>query len=229
MGAHRLYAPVPRERPRLSRTRACCHIVADPNPSAALGILFLVHLVAFADAPWRLWQSWTKATNVHGPAYYAANAYVLGLMGLAAWVRWRLGVDVAIQGYVGVAWEPVAWVGLAVGAAGLAVAVWSRFSLGVWFVPTGAVFADQEVVERGPYGWVRHPMYVGWWVFLVGAALAYDSLLIAAAAVLVLPGLWLIGRGEERLLATEVGEAYASYRRRVPAWVPRPPRGKAKS
>ncbi len=198
------------------------------DPGDVLGILFLAHMLAFLDAPVRLWQAWTRATNVHGFTYYAANAYALGLVGAAAWVRWRARLDVPLSGFVPIDWTPLAWSGVVLGASGLVLAVAGRVALGAWFAPTGAVFKGQQVVTGGPYAWVRHPLYVGWWVFLVGACLAFDSTTIAAAAILVVPGVGAIGRGEERLLRDELGDAYDKYRRRVPRWVPRPPRDKTK-
>lgn len=196
--------------------------------ATVLGILFLAHLLAFLDAPFRLWRAWTTAKNVHRFSYYGANAYVLGVVGLAAWLRWRAEMDVALSGFLPMTWDLVAWVGVGVGAAGLLLAVAARVALGAWFAPTGAVFKGQHVVVHGPYAWVRHPLYVGWWMFLAGAGLAFDSGAIAAATLLVIPGLGAIGRGEERLLRDELGDEYDAYRDRVPRWVPRPPRGESK-
>lgn len=193
-----------------------------------LGILFLAHMLVFLDAPVRLWRAWTKGKNIHRLGYYVANAYVLGLVGAAFWARWRAGLDVALSGPVPFDWGPMAWAGVVIGAAGLLLAVAARIALGVWFVPTGAVLEGQRVVTDGPYAWVRHPLYVGWWAFLVGASLAFDSWAIVATTILVIPGLAAIGRGEERLLRDELGEEYATYRDRVPGWVPRPPRTDSK-
>ena len=49
------------------------------------------------------------------------------------------------------------WSGLAVLVAGLAVAVWSRRCLGSNWSDIIAVNRDQQLVQSGPYRWVRHP------------------------------------------------------------------------
>jgi protein-S-isoprenylcysteine O-methyltransferase Ste14 len=80
----------------------------------------------------------------------------------------------------------------------------------------------RPLVERGPYGWVRHP---GYWCMLgilwcqptmtasAMAANAVFTVYLGVASVL-----------EERRLVREFGPAYLAYRRRVPRLVPRWPR-----
>ena len=86
--------------------------------------------------------------------------------------------------------------------------------------------ADHRIVDTGPCGLVRHPIYTG--ILLAGLAtmLAQGSLPGIAAAVL-LTGLWMKARMEEAWLRSELGaEAYDAYRRRVPMLVPFGPRAK---
>lgn len=68
-----------------------------------------------------------------------------------------------------------------------------------------------EVV--GPYRWVRHPIYLGWMLFVFGVpAMTADHLTFAITSVVYL----LIGlRWEERSLVASIGEPYRSYMRRV--------------
>jgi protein-S-isoprenylcysteine O-methyltransferase Ste14 len=84
---------------------------------------------------------------------------------------------------------------------------------------------DHQLIERGPYRLVRHPIYAG----LIFAVLAIATQLaqfagFAAVALLTL-GFWLKAQLEERFLISGLGEeAYAAYRKRTPMLIPFWPR-----
>jgi methanethiol S-methyltransferase len=87
-----------------------------------------------------------------------------------------------------------------------------------WLYLTGRPYGQLRFVEPGPYKLVRHPLYLGWffafWATptMGGAHLVFA--LMTAAYILVAIQL------EERDLVAEHGEAYESYRRRVPMLIP---------
>jgi protein-S-isoprenylcysteine O-methyltransferase Ste14 len=97
-----------------------------------------------------------------------------------------------------------------ISGAGLLIVVASKITLGRSF---GLVPANRGVVVRGPYGIVRHPIYLGYLVSHVAFFLAQPTLW-NAAVILVGDGT-LIARAlmEERVLSRDA--AYASYCRRV--------------
>ena len=107
---------------------------------------------------------------------------------------------------------------------GLALMLWGRLALGrMYFVSTtgGAqLFADHQLITRGPYSWVRHPMYLGLSMAGLGSLLIYRTW-TCLWQVLIFPALVVRGRREELVLAAEFGESWEAYRRRVPAWLPR--------
>ena len=79
---------------------------------------------------------------------------------------------------------------------------------------------------RGPYRFVRNPMYLGATLALVGVALFYRSvaLLAYAGVFLLLMHAFAVGY-EEPTLRRTFGSEYEAYRATVPRWVPRrPPR-----
>lgn len=77
----------------------------------------------------------------------------------------------------------------------------------------------QRLVTSGPYAVVRHPMYLGLAIAAVGGLLLYrtwTSLLYVAA----LPVLVVRARREDEALANAFGPAWATYRAKVPGWLP---------
>jgi len=111
-------------------------------------------------------------------------------------------------------------VALAVVAAGMAFAVWARLTLGRnW---SGAVVRkeDHELVERGPYALVRHPIYTGLLAMLLGTLLLTGLVADLVVFVGVVVGLAFKAREEERLMLATFPSEYPAYRRRVKAIIP---------
>jgi len=107
---------------------------------------------------------------------------------------------------------------------GLGLYVWGRLALGrMYFVSTsfGAqLYADHQLVTRGPFALVRHPMYLGLISAALGSLLLYQTW-TALAYALFAPFVLLRARREELALAAEFGEQWREYCRRVPAFFPR--------
>jgi len=80
---------------------------------------------------------------------------------------------------------------------------------------------QHQVVDTGPYAFVRHPIYAGIIIALIATALTEATLVALLGATLIALGLWLKARAEERFLMLELGsDAYGSYCRRVPMLIP---------
>jgi protein-S-isoprenylcysteine O-methyltransferase Ste14 len=110
--------------------------------------------------------------------------------------------------------------GAALTFAGLAFAVWARVWLaGEW---SGSVTLKHghELVVSGPYQWVRHPIYTGLLLALVGTALAVGEWRGLLAVALAAAALWRKLRLEEAVMRKEFGDAYVGYARRVRALIP---------
>jgi protein-S-isoprenylcysteine O-methyltransferase Ste14 len=112
--------------------------------------------------------------------------------------------------------------------AGMGLVVWGRLALGrMYFVSTGMgaqLFADHRLITHGPYALVRHPMYAGLSVAVLGGLLLYQTW--TWVALLLLPlGLVPRARREEQALAQAFGQQWRDYCQRVPAIIPRFSRG----
>jgi protein-S-isoprenylcysteine O-methyltransferase Ste14 len=112
------------------------------------------------------------------------------------------------------------WVGLAIVLAGMGIAVWARFILGRNWSATITIKEDHEIVRRGPYAVVRHPIYSGIMLAMVGTAIYLGTLRGLLAVALTFSGWWLKSRMEETFLIEQFGAQYREYQRQVKALIP---------
>jgi protein-S-isoprenylcysteine O-methyltransferase Ste14 len=83
----------------------------------------------------------------------------------------------------------------------------------------------QHLVVGGPYRWVRNPGYVAVTAILVGEGLVLGSPAVFVYALLVAVAFHVfVLLYEEPTLRSTFGPEYDAYCRRVPRWLPRPPR-----
>lgn len=126
---------------------------------------------------------------IAGAALFLFNSLGIG------WLGHRFAQDVA----------SVRLAGVIVCAAGVAFAVWARHHLGRNWSSAVTLKVDHELVRKGPYTFVRHPMYVGITSALLGTALVnghYKDLV--GTAVLALE-FWRKSRIENAFLARRFG------------------------
>ena len=116
-----------------------------------------------------------------------------------------------------------AWLGplsVVLTAMGIGFAAWARFTLGRNWSGTVTLKEDHELVQRGPYGLTRHPIYSGAVLAAVGTVLAIGTL----RTLLVIPLLVVVLRlkmgVEERFMSEHFGAAYGAYRERVKGLIP---------
>lgn len=104
--------------------------------------------------------------------------------------------------------------------AGLLFTLWARVTLGRNWSGRVTLKENHELIERGPYRLVRHPIYTGILTMTLGTALLSGRLAALAAAVLIFAALQIKIAQEEALLLTHFSTEYAAYRRRVKRIIP---------
>ena len=110
-------------------------------------------------------------------------------------------------------------IGAALFASGLLVAVWARVHLGRnWGMPM-TQRTEPELVTTGPYQFVRHPIYSGLLLGLVGTALATDLLGLILAVLLGVYFYYSASVEEKNLIAT-FPTAYPAYRTATKMLIP---------
>jgi len=109
--------------------------------------------------------------------------------------------------------------GLALCALGVGLAIVARAYLGRnWGVPMSRK-EDPDLVTTGPYRFVRHPIYAGALLAMLGSALAQTLFWVVP---LVVFGIYFLysARREEQLMATQFPGEYPAYRKRTKMLVP---------
>ncbi len=81
---------------------------------------------------------------------------------------------------------------------------------------------EDRLVTDGLYAYVRHPQYTGLFIALFGEGVVHWPTLfsIGLFPVIVLIYVWLAYREEQQVIA-RFGEAYRTYQRQVPMFIPR--------
>jgi protein-S-isoprenylcysteine O-methyltransferase Ste14 len=111
--------------------------------------------------------------------------------------------------------------GFVILVAGFLLRAWSILTLGRFFTPSVQVQTGQQVVESGPYRYVRHPSYTGMLVGLLGLGIAFDNWLsLLVLALLPLVGLLVRIGYEESVLLDSLGDDYRDYASRRSRLVP---------
>lgn len=113
--------------------------------------------------------------------------------------------------------EPIA---IGVQVAAILFFLWARITMG-WrsFHATANPMESARLVTKGPYGLVRHPIYVSLWAFCWAGAADHLSVLTVAMAIVIAGGLLVRMILEEGLLRARFPE-YADYARRTKRIVP---------
>jgi protein-S-isoprenylcysteine O-methyltransferase Ste14 len=117
-------------------------------------------------------------------------------------------------------WQVFSGVGAALVAAGLLLTVWARVQLGRNWSDVVTIKKDHDLVTAGPYRTVRHPIYSGLLLAVIGVAIAIGEWRGAAAvAVITWAFCWKL-RVEERFMREQFGRQYEDYSGRVSALIP---------
>lgn len=113
-------------------------------------------------------------------------------------------------------------VGIVTATAGTALALWCISSFILIGRGTPAPFdPPRHLVVRGPYRFVRNPMYVGAGAALIGAALFYQSLMLFVyGCIFPLVSHFFVVLFEEPTLRRTFGSEYEAYCDRVGRWWP---------
>ncbi|HZB87861.1 MAG TPA: isoprenylcysteine carboxylmethyltransferase family protein [Terracidiphilus sp.] len=112
------------------------------------------------------------------------------------------------------------FVGAAITTAGVLFAALARGFLGANWSRSVTIKQDHELIVRGPYALVRHPIYTGILTGFLGTAIALGQIRGFIALIMIGLVLWAKLRMEEQWMRAQFGATYEAYARRVAALVP---------
>ena len=188
---------------------------ARPTPETVMRVIWFGWWVTWLAAA--LWSD----RSVHRPATQHQIFYRLcaaaGAVLLFGLYRHRLQTELIL-------WhspDAFAWTMVPVALAGFVFTWWARVHLGRLWSSNVARKERHHVVDTGPYGIVRHPIYTGITLASIATAAIRGTALAWLGVGVMTLGWYVKARLEEQFLREQLGEeAYRSYARRVPMLVP---------
>jgi protein-S-isoprenylcysteine O-methyltransferase Ste14 len=151
-----------------------------------------------------------------------ANFVLRSLVWIAAVAVWLLLRRPAGMDWTHVSWQSTHVLGAVIACTGIASYMWSAAAL-AGGVPN-AVNAPARLMTRGPFAYVRNPLYLSAAAVVVGLTTMYglwhreDTFIVPIVALLV--HLFVVYREEPRT-RQRLGPLYDTYRATVPRWIPR--------
>ena len=167
---------------------------------------------------WIISATSVKATSerqhMAGGALHLALLLLAALLMAASWLGWPANSAPAAPSLV------ADTLGDLLCVLGLAWAIWARRTLAGNWSSSVAFKLGHELVVHGPYKYVRHPIYAGILLMVLGSAVAIGRAEAFIAAFAFVGSFWLKLRQEEALMMRHFPEGYPAYKRQVKALVP---------
>jgi protein-S-isoprenylcysteine O-methyltransferase len=112
-------------------------------------------------------------------------------------------------------------IGVALFALGLALRWYAIFYLGRFFTVNVAIATDHQVIDSGPYCYIRHPSYSGALLAFVGYGIVLATWISLALVTLPIAVMFLRRIAiEEAALTAALGDAYRKYAARTKRLLP---------
>lgn len=187
----------------------------DAGWQASPGSWIFIVWTAWAIS-WFIAAIWSRQTAARAGFAQEAPYRIVTIIG----VLLLFGVEIEAFPHGWDVTRELAWAMVALIVAGFAFAWWARLHLGTLWSGTITRKQDHRIVETGPYGLVRHPIYTGLLLAGFATAIARGRWEALIGAFLFALGCWIKARQEERFLSVELGAEYEAYRKRVRMLVP---------
>jgi len=183
-------------------------------PTRLLALIWLAWVVSWVVASF--WSGRTKSHVRTWDSWVYRLPILIGAILLSPWTAGALGASQLYDpGNIGT------YLLALVVLFGISFTWWARIHLGRFWSNAITHKEDHRVVDTGPYGVVRHPIYTGLIIAILATGVAVATWTSLLGALLISFGEWQKARMEEGFLTAELGaEAYGPYCRRVPMIVP---------
>jgi protein-S-isoprenylcysteine O-methyltransferase Ste14 len=115
------------------------------------------------------------------------------------------------------------WLGVLLTAAGVAFAIWARVHLGTNWSGAVTLKEDHELIRTGPYRTIRHPIYTGILLAVLGSVVALAQVRGVIAFFIIWLSFYIKARREESLLSAEFGPRFVEHQQHTGMFLPRVP------
>jgi protein-S-isoprenylcysteine O-methyltransferase Ste14 len=180
-----------------------------------------------AGKAWAIWAVWWLAMAFFSKSTKRRESLVQRIEHLIPAI---LGFTLIFREGFGATWlaRPIIsanpfllWSCVMVTILGLLFAVWARLILGSNWSGTVTIKTNHQLIRRGPYKWIRHPIYTGMLAALLATAMIQGLLSGMIGFALLLLALFGKARREESFLSQEFGEGFSEHRQHTGMFLPR--------
>jgi protein-S-isoprenylcysteine O-methyltransferase Ste14 len=183
-------------------------------PTKLLSLIWLAWVVSWVVASF--WSGRTKSFVPTRDSWIYRLPILIGAILLSPWTAGAVGA--------GQLYDPGdagTYLLAAVVLFGISFTWWARIHLGRFWSNAITHKEDHRIVDTGPYGVVRHPIYTGLIIAILATGFAVATWTSILGALFISFGEWQKARMEEGFLSVQLGrDAYSLYSRRVPMIVP---------
>lgn len=110
----------------------------------------------------------------------------------------------------------VRWTGLIVYGLNLVLFVWCHRSLGKNWSTILEIREGHELIQKGPYKRIRHPMYTHFWLLIISQGLVLDNWIVLVYGILAWGILYFLRvKEEEKMMIEEFGDEYKKYMKKT--------------
>jgi protein-S-isoprenylcysteine O-methyltransferase Ste14 len=102
------------------------------------------------------------------------------------------------------------WFGCALVALGVAIAFWARWHLGANWSGTVTLKEGHELIATGPYRFIRHPIYTGILLAMLGSVLQLGQVRGFLAILIACVSFYIKAKREESFLTSEFGDRFVA-------------------
>jgi len=114
----------------------------------------------------------------------------------------------------------IAWMGVFLTACGVGIACWARYHLGSNWSGVVTLKEGHELIRTGPYRNIRHPIYTGMLLAILGSAVTVGEVRAAIALVIAWLSFYIKARREESFLSQEFGANFVEHQRHTGMFLP---------
>jgi protein-S-isoprenylcysteine O-methyltransferase Ste14 len=115
----------------------------------------------------------------------------------------------------------IAYAGFAAALIGLAIATWARIHLGQYWSDQVVIKVEHRLIRTGPYVYMRHPIYSGVLLCVLGTAFVIGEWRGLLAFFLLLTNYAIKARKEEQILAERFTEDFHEHTSQAGFLLPR--------